>query len=257
MATSYKPQAPPLANTSSAFPKIVGAEISASNSGERVAGDFYDCIRVGPERVLFGLLDVAGRRETNQNILDAARELFRTVGVELFSPDDINESEAMVKLCLLLNHGVMEAASGVHPCPAFIGCYHEKFGTLCYTNAGHPPGLVRDDTGIAELGSTGLPLGLFSHATCEAPTIVLEKGSALLLMSRGLVEGKSKDGDGNDSEFGLDRAKSFLRSDASSTANALCAGIMNAVEQFVGKSTAPEDMTAIAFFRTGQNSDRA
>jgi phosphoserine phosphatase RsbU/P len=254
MATSYKPEVPPLANPKFEFPKIVGAEIAASNSGERVAGDFYDCIRVGPERVLFGLLDVAGRRETNQNILDVAQELLRTLGVELFSPDDINEAEAMVKLCLRLNHGVMEAASGVHPCPAFIGCYHEKFGTLCYTNAGHTPGLVRDDTGISELGSTGLPLGLFSHATCEAPTIVLEKGSALLLMSRGLVEGKSKDGDGDDSEFGVDRAKNFLRSDTSSTATALCAGFMNAVEEFVETPTVPDDVTAIAFVRTAQNS---
>lgn len=241
-------------NITYTFPKLVGAQISASNSGERVAGDFYDCIRVGPERVLFGLLDVAGRRETNQNILDAARETFRTAGIELFSPDDINESDAMVKLCLRLNYGVMEAASGVHPCPAFIGCYHEKFGTLCYTNAGHTPGLVRDDGGIAELGSTGLPLGLFSHATCEAPTIVLEKGSALLLVSRGLVEGKSKNGDGDDSEFGLDRAKDFLRSDASSTASALCVSFMNAVEQFVEKPTVPDDMTAIAFVRTAQDS---
>lgn len=251
MATSYKPQTPPLPNASFAFPKIVGAEISASNSGERVAGDFYDCIRVGPERILFGLLDVAGRRGTNQSILDAAQKLLRTVGVDLFSLDDINESEAMVKLCIRLNHGVMDAASGVHPCPAFIACYHEKFGTLCYTNAGHTPGLVRDDTGIAELGSTGLPLGLFSHATCEAPTVVLERGSALLLMSRGLVEGKSKSQDGDDSEFGLDRAKDFLRSDTSSSASALCGGLMNAVEQFVEKTTAPDDMTAIAFLRTG------
>lgn len=248
MGTVYKPQAPPVIHASFEFPKIVGAEISASNCGERVAGDFYDCMRVGPERILFGLLDVAGRRETNQLILDAAKVLFRSAGVELFAADDINESDAMVRLCLRLNHGVMEAAKGVHPCPAFIGCYHERFGTLCYTNAGHTPGLVRDETGIAELASTGLPWGLFSHATCEAPTIVLEKGAALLLISRGIVEAKGSD---EDAEFGLEGAKKFLRSDKSVSANALCAGFMSALEQFVETRVVPEDMTAIVFVRTG------
>ena len=45
------------------FPKIEGAEIAATTYGKRVAGDFYDSLRVSPERILFGLLDVAGRRE--------------------------------------------------------------------------------------------------------------------------------------------------------------------------------------------------
>src|ERR1019366_9088847 len=134
-------------------------------------------------------LDIAGRRESNQPILAAAQKIFRTRGTELFAPSDINESEAMVTLCLELNRGVMKAAAGVHSCPAFIACYHERFGTLCYTNAGHTPGLLRDGTGIVELASTGLPLGLFSHATSDAPTVGLEKGAVLLLVSRGVVEG--------------------------------------------------------------------
>ncbi len=145
------------------------------------------------------------------------RQIFRTLGAELFAPPDINESEAMTALCLRLNRGVMEAAAGVHSCPAFIGCYHEKFGTLCYTNAGHTPGLLRDNTGIVELASTGLPLGLFSHATGDAPTVVLEKGAVLLLVSRGVVEGKCKEAKVDDLEFGLERVKERLQADPSQT----------------------------------------
>ena len=177
--------------------------------GKRVAGDFYDSIRVSPERVLFGLLDVAGRREDNRGILTAAQEIFRTFGAELFSRPDINESDAMTELSLRINRGLIETSNGVRSCPAFIACYHEKFGTLCYTNAGHTPGLLRDSTGIAELGSTGLPLGLFSHATSEAPTVGLEKGAALLLVSRGVVECegyRKRSGE----EFGLERVKQLL-----------------------------------------------
>src|SRR5580658_4723270 len=151
---SRAPEPPPaLEPAPGEFPRIDGAEIAATTYGKRIAGDFYDSLRVGKERILFGLLDVAGRRESNQLILSTAQNIFRAVGSEIFAQADINESEAMTALCLQLNRGLMEAAAGVHSCPAFIGCYNERFGTLCYTNAGHTPGLLRDRSGIVELPS--------------------------------------------------------------------------------------------------------
>ncbi len=243
---------PALEPVTGGFPKIDGAEIAATTYGKRVAGDFYDSLRVSPERVLFGLLDVAGRRETNQRVLSAAQKMFRTLGTELFSRPDFNEAEAMTELCHRLNRGVMEAAGGICSCPAFIGCYHEKFGTLCYTNAGHTPGLVRDGAQVIELPSTGLPLGLFSHATSDAPTVGLENGSALLLVSRGVVEGKCKDDRTEDQEFGLERVKERLRAETSQNAQALCASILNAVGEFTCEPLVPDDMTALAFVRNVQ-----
>jgi len=244
------PEAPPdLEPVASEFPKIEGAEIAAITYGKRVAGDFYDSLRVSPERILFGLLDVAGRRETNQRVLSAAQVLFRNIGTELFSRPDFNEADAMTELCLRLNRGVMEAASGICSCPGFIGCYHEKFGTLCYTNAGHTPGLLRDDTGITELASTGLPLGLFSHATCDAPTVGVERGAALLLVSRGVVEGKCKDDKTEDQEYGLERVKERFQAETSHNAQALCASILNAVGGFTCEPLVPDDMTALVFVR--------
>jgi serine phosphatase RsbU (regulator of sigma subunit) len=248
---SREPEVVPVAEpVPGEFPKIEGAEIAANTYGTRVAGDFYDALRVSPERILFGLLDVAGRRENNQAILSAAQKIFRTVGAELFSASDINESEAMVTLCLQLNRGLMEAASGVHSCPAFMACYHEKFGTLCYTNAGHTPGLLRDRTSITELASTGLPLGLFSHATCEAPTVALEKGAVLLLVSRGVVEGKCKDDKAEDLEFGLERVKERLQANPSANARELCVSVLNNVGEFTCEPVMPDDMTALCFVRT-------
>src|SRR5580704_662003 len=232
------------------FPKIDGAEIAATTYGKRVAGDFYDSLRVSPERILFGLLDVARRRENNQLILSAAQKIFRTLGAELFAGSDINESEAMTTLSLRLNRGLMEAAAGVHSCPAFIGCYHERFGTLCYTDAGHTPGLLRDSTGVTELAPTGLPLGLFSHATSDSPTVGLEKGAALLLVSRGVIEGKCKDDKAEDLEYGLDRVKERLQTDPARSAQALSASILNAVGEFTCEPLVPDDMTALALVRT-------
>jgi|SRR5580700_11158641 serine phosphatase RsbU (regulator of sigma subunit) len=231
------------------FPKIEGAEIAATTFGKRVAGDFYDSLRVGTERILFGLLDVAGRRESNQGILSAAQDIFRTFGSELFLPPDVNEAEAMTKLAIRLNRGVMESAGGVHSCPAFLGCYHEKFGTLCYTNAGHTPGLLRDTSGVTELASTGLPLGLFSHATSDAPTVGLEKGAVLLLVSSGVVEGKCRQVKSEDLEYGLERVKEHLQKETAVHAQAICASVLNSVGEFSCDPVVPDDMTALALMR--------
>lgn len=241
--------APTVEPVPTVFPKIAGADIAAVFVGKRVAGDFYDSVRVGPERILFGLLDVAGRREDNRGILTAAQEIFRTFGAELFSRPDINESEAMTELSLRINRGLIEISSGVRPCPAFIACYHEKFGTLCYSNAGHTPGLLRDSSGITELSSTGLPLGLFSHATTDAPTIGLEMGAALLLVSRGVVtcEGhRERSGE----EFGLAGVRQLFQAAPASGAQALCASILKDVGEFGGESPRCDDQTALALVRT-------
>lgn len=257
--STHKPDTiPAVEPVPSAFPPITGAELAAATYGERVAGDFYDAIRVSPERILFGLLDVAGRRETNRDILSAAQDVFRNLGAELFSGSDINESDAMTQLCLHLNRRLIEVSAGVHSCPAFIACYHEVFGTLCYTNAGHTPGIVRDSTGVSELPSTGLPLGLFSHATCEAPTIGTNKDSTLVLVSRGVIEcaNAKSNQDGNAAEdFGLSRVKQLLEQkekekDApSATAHQVCTLILQTANEFSCRSPLLNDLTALAFVR--------
>jgi len=231
------------------FPEIAGADIAAVFVGKRVAGDFYDSVRVSSQRVLVGLFDVAGRREDNRNLLVAAQEVFRTVGLQLFSPPDINESDAMTELCLRINRRLIDLCCGVHSCPAFIACYHEQFGTLCYTNAGHTPALLRDSNGIAELASTGLPLGLFSHATTEAPTVGMAKDTSLLLVSRGVIDCEGH-GNRHSGGFGLERVKDVFRFAPANAARSVCDAVLEAVAQFSGKGPVCDDRTALTLVRT-------
>jgi phosphoserine phosphatase RsbU/P len=231
------------------FPKIQGAELAAAVIGRRVGGDFYDSLRVSPERVLFGLLDVAGRREENREILSATQQTFRSLGAELFSKTDVNESDAMTELSLHINRRLIETSEQLHSCPAFIACYHERFGTLCYTNAGHTPALLRDGKGIVELSPTGLPLGLFSHATLDAPIVGMEKSAALLIVSRGVVE-CGTDSHDPAGEFGLERVKQALQHGPLDDAQALCNAILDTAGKFSAGASLCDDLTALALVRT-------
>ncbi len=225
-------------------PDLQEAGLAAVYYGERMGGDFYDFLRVSPTRVLFGLLDVAGRLDDNHAIISAAQNTFRTLGPQLFGKDEVNEAEAMVELCLQLNRTILQTSGGVHSCPAFAGCYEETLGTVCYFNAGHTPGLVRDETGVAELSATGLPLGLFSHATADASTVVLDRGAALLLVSRGVVDAKC-----GANEYGLDSVKKMFHQSEAENAREFCLHVLEKLQEFTCTPPTHDDVTALALAR--------
>jgi serine phosphatase RsbU (regulator of sigma subunit) len=225
-------------------PALNGAQLAAASLGERRGGDLHDFLRVSPRRVVFGLLDVAGQLEQNRAIVAAVQQVFRSGAAKLFAGDDLNESDAMVELGLQLNRAVMQSAKGIHACPAFAGCYDEELGTVCYFNAGHTHGLVRDKTGVSELTATGLPLGLFSHAIPDAQVVALEQAAALLLVSRGVAEVEgSKDG------AGLGPLKETLQGIAASSAQSICDGVLEAMKSGVHRSHIHNDLTALALLR--------
>ena len=226
------------------MPTLRRAEIAAVYYNQRVAGDFYEFLRVGRSRLLFGLFDLAGRREDTREILIAAQRTFRNLGATLFAGEDFNEAEAMIQRCHEVNRTILQFGGEIRSCPAFVGCYHEDLGTICYVNAGHTPGLVRDDFGITSLDATGLPLGLFSHTIQSASTCVLMPGAVLLIVSRGIITAESKG-----EEFGLHGTERSLRRATVSTAQGLCLGVLQAIQQFMRTSPTHNDVTTLALLR--------
>src|SRR4029077_20075518 len=169
-------------------PALQGADLAVAYFSSRAGGDLHDFLRVSPQRFLFGLLDVAGKRETSRPVLEAAQACFRASGEEIFAASELNESEAMIELSRRLNLEIMRAARGVRRWPAFDGCYNEELGTVCYVNAGHTTGLLLDDHGVGVLPAPGLPLGLFSLAPTDARIVGVGPKGLMAVVSRGVVE---------------------------------------------------------------------
>jgi serine phosphatase RsbU (regulator of sigma subunit) len=231
-------------SSSTEFPPIDGAEISGVVHGARVGGDFYHFMRTTPRRVVFGLLDVAGQRSENQAIIAAARSAFQIIAADKLSNEDVNEADAMMEFSMELNAAIRSSASAICVCAAFLGCYSEDLGTVCYVNAGHTPGLLRHGHEIHELRATGLPLGLFAASTYEAPIVVVAPGSSLLLVSRGVVEALRKR-----EEFSLHRVKEHFKTLPLEHANTVAASVLDAVRQHLGSAPSGNDLTALALVR--------
>lgn len=224
-------------------PPLQGAAMSVACFSPQAGGDFHAFVRVSPTRFLFGLLDVAGRRETSRAVFEAARACFLSSGQEIFSAPELNESEAMIELSRRLNLEIMRAAGGVRSCPAFAGCYNEELGTVCYVNAGHTPGLLCDESSIVELPATGLPLGLFSLAPTDARIVGLGPLGSIAVVSRGVVEAESKK-----TEFGLTGVKTVMQAGPPS-AKALSQRILEEVQAFMHTVPKHNDVTALALMR--------
>jgi sigma-B regulation protein RsbU (phosphoserine phosphatase) len=224
-------------------PALQGADMAVAYFSSRAGGDLHDFLRVGPNRFLFGLLDVAGKRETSAPVIQAAQACFRSAAEQLFAAEELNESDAMIELSRRLNLEIMRAAGGVRSCPAFAGCYNEELGTVCYVNAGHTPGLLRDDSSTVELPATGLPLGLFSLAPTDARIVGVGSKGSLAIVSRGVVEAESKH-----SEFGLEGVKNVMQAGPSS-AKDLSQNILQRVQDFMHMVPKHNDVTALTLTR--------
>lgn len=213
-------------------PGLANSAIAAKYRAARVGGDFFDFMRAGPSRLAFIILDIAGKRDEALDVAAHVQDLFHARVPELFSAPDMNEAEATTELLVSVNKKIIEASGGVRCAACFLGVYDDSIGTVFYINAGHTPALLRDPEGVTQLKAQGPPLGLFSHTTNDALMSVLRPGSALLVVSKGLVEARvgSKD-------YGLPRAEAALLKAPVDDAYGLCEFVLNDVAEFLANST--------------------
>jgi serine phosphatase RsbU (regulator of sigma subunit) len=94
------------------------------------------------------------------------------------------------------------------------------------------------------LEATGIPLGLFSHATYSASTCALVPGAVLLMVSRGIVEAEF-----GGEEFGLERVRECLQHSPVETAEELCRRVLQKTQAFLQVPPLHNDVTTLALLR--------
>ncbi len=225
------------------YPKLENSQIAVRWQGARTGGDFFEIVSLR-DRMLFAMLDVAGERTPAMNMAAEIQTVFRSKCHELFDEESMNESDAMTQLVLSVNRSIIDVSGSAHFTTGFVGCYHDPIGTLSYISAGHTTAFVRHNGGISELPASGLPLGLFLHATHDAQMFVLEPGAALVLYSRGVMEAKR-----GKAELGVEGVRDFLQSARIDEANELCTALLNRALEHTRTGNPSNDMSALALIR--------
>ena len=94
------------------------------------------------------------------------------------------------------------------------------------------------------------PSACFLVRPAMLPMVALEPCAALLVVSRGIVEGKRRS-----DEYGLERVKDGVQRTTAASAKELCVGILDGVQQFMRTPPTHNDVTALALLRkNGMNS---
>ena len=125
---------------------------------------------------------------------------------------------------------------------AFMAVLDVETRSVRYCNAGHVPGLVvRLSGGVDVLTSTGPPLGLIERLPFAAADTSLEEGDLLVLVSDGLTEAESPQGE----EFGLGRLKDLLLEQRSLALDELAEVVHVSIADFTAGAPPNDDRTIL------------
>ncbi len=122
-----------------------------------------------------------------------------------------------------------------------------RSGDVRHAVAGHPPPLLVPARGPARLlREGGLPLGMFAGSVYPGASERLEPGGKLVLYSDGITEAGRSGRRGE--PFGLERLAAIVR-ESPASAEACCAAVLAALEDFSGGAPLRDDATLLVCLR--------
>jgi PAS domain S-box-containing protein len=165
------------------LPHVPGMRFSAlyqaAHAEASIGGDWYDAFRLPDGRVVISVGDVAGSGLDAAVAMSSVRQSIRTAA--LINPDAGAVLDAVDRIVRAMGNGRFVTA--------FVAVIDPVCEELAYSNAGHPPPLLRRPGGsIVELSQGDLPLGLRQRNSAGRSVLPLQPGSLIVAYTDGLTE---------------------------------------------------------------------
>jgi len=215
-------------------PQLPGWEFVARwRPAREVAGDYYDFIPAGAERLGLVIADVTDKGMPAALFMALTRSIVRATMV-----GDSPPAEGIARANRLIH---ADSTRGM-----FVTLFYALLDPLArqitYVNAGHnPPLLCRAQTGqLTPLVRTGMALGVEPAASYEQRTLHLEPGDFILLYTDGVTDAT----DTHQRMFGMERLERVLLDHCVQPAAQVIAALERAVDDFAG-ATPPFDDIAM------------
>jgi PAS domain S-box-containing protein len=210
---------------------VAGAVAPASAT----CGDYYDFIPLPDGRLALVIADVSGHGVGSALIMTAMRAYLRSLTSTLTSLDSLAGE---------LNRLLLADLEEQRFVTMILAVLDGTSGTLSWANFGHPTGYVLDRSGAvkAELKSGCRPLGLFPDLTCaKGPAVVLDPGDMLVLLTDGILETLSLQGD----EFGVAGVLDVARSARDRSADEIAGRLIATAQSFAQDLPQDDDLTVV------------
>jgi len=210
---------------------IAGAVYPAEFSG----GDYFDYLPLqdGTLGVVVG--DVAGH-SVSSSLLTAATSSHIRSYAEVYTEID--------KILARTNALLAKEIPGDSFVTLFLARIDPELRMVSYINAGHAPGYVLDEFGAikATLNSEFPPLAILPDTEFSiGGPVSLESGDTVLLISDGVLEAMSPDGQ----MFGAERMLEVVRENRTGCASEIIDGLYRAVGDFTQRDRTADDVTTV------------
>lgn len=156
----------------------VDAVFSPGSEEAEVGGDWYDSTLLPDGSLLVTVGDVMGRGLAAAAIMARISQVINVAAMYERDPSNVLDAA---------DHLVRESFAE-SMITAFVGIIDPQRNQLRYANAGHRAPLLRRDGEIAELRSTGLPLGIRNESSGGSQSVDMRGAELLVLYTDGLVE---------------------------------------------------------------------
>lgn len=198
---------------------------------QELAGDFYDYVFTPDEGVALLVADVVGHGASAAMMTGIVKSAFHSAHVNAFAP-------AAVIAHLQNSLRVFEDSRFV---TVFSARLHPAQQRLAYTNAGHPPAILRRRGGAVELLEATGPLvcPALAEIPCEQASVPFGPGDRLFVYTDGLAEAS-----GLVEMFGHARIRSIVAG-SNLRGPALLERLLVDLAQFAGTGAYDDDVTAL------------
>jgi sigma-B regulation protein RsbU (phosphoserine phosphatase) len=205
-----------------------------------VSGDLFKVVERIPGRdyAIF-LADVSGKG------IGAA---LLTASLEALVAAQIEQRVAPDQACALVSRLLFERTSPEKYATGFLGILDAGSGALCYTSAGHNPGLVvRSDGSTEWLQASGMPLGLMPVGGYTGAVLSLAAGDTVVLYTDGITEANNPE----EEEFGERRLEAVCIANRHLPPRELAAALDRELEAFAQGVPYADDRTVVILRRLG------
>jgi len=212
------------------LPKLADLDIAARYVPmTSVAGDFYDFLPDGPNRLGVLIADVAGHGVGAALIASMVKVAFAAQFEHVRDPAKLL-SEVNMALCGKFEEQYVTAAY------VYVNC---ERNVVAYAGGGHPPLMIasRADGIVRRVEENGPILGMFAEAPYSAVEIPFRPGDRLFLYTDGAFEAMNT----SNEEYGKARVEQFLKSHLTMSADALSTAFLSDLSRWSGHSQGGQD----------------
>lgn len=214
-----------------------------------VGGDLVGSFVISPQRIVVYSVDVSGHGVASAMMTARLAGLLSGAAPDQnialkTAPDGARDAWPPAEVAARLNRMMLEDLQVDQYLTLAYAEVDLETGWLSLVQAGHPhPMILRKNGIVEELGDGGLPIGLIDGASYNQTSAQLSPGDRLFLMSDGVTECPSPDGE----ELGTEGLRALLLQNAVLPSADLLEALVWDLNSHAGGADFPDDVSGILF----------